>query len=159
MASSAVDVLSPAWCNGAKNPNYLYKGHIFEITEKIDVISFTQDEQNSISTFVDVHKDIWSAKQVIYHGCTYKAGLVLTEGNGFLFIDVILVKDDTICFLVKPSISSNFVNNLNSFEVQFHPTRICIELNSISRKFPLKVYTYASKKYVVNPYISRVYGE
>lgn len=144
---------------GEKNPNYLYKGHIFESTEKIDVVSFPQDEQNSLNSSLDVHKDIWRAKEVAYHGCKYKAGLVLSKGDGFLLIDDVIVQDETIYFLVKQSVSSNFVNNLNAFQVEFNPARICIDINSISRKFPLKIYSYSSKKYVVNPYISRVYGE
>lgn len=144
---------------GQRNPNYLYKGHIFARTEKIDVASFTSDEQNSIGTFLNIFQDIWSAKEVTYHGCMYKAGLVIAEGNGFFFIDMILIQDEKIYFMVKSSISSNFVNNLNAFEVEFHPARICIDFKSVSRKFPLKVYEYCAKKYIVNPYITRVYGE
>lgn len=92
------------------------------------MVSITPDEQNSTGTFLNIHKDIGRAKEVTYHGCMYNAVLVLAEGSGFFFIDFILVQDKTIYFLVKSCISSICVNNLNAFEVDFHPAIIFINL-------------------------------
>lgn len=82
-----------------------------------DIFSVNPDEQFSTGSFYK-RADIWTAKDVAYHGCTYKSRLVVAGGNNFLCIDFILFQGKIIYLLVKTSICSIFVNNLNAFEVE-----------------------------------------